>query len=132
MRIFPISYTDLATQKYRMHANKSAQAEMISIVAERRLLTALTRDIPPTADRNNTIAEEVLAYSENNKEWLGPIIVVDYTCLMVTAYNRNTELRQTDDTFQVKSYFRTINMYLVDLQFNSGVGQRPVIIQLTT
>lgn len=47
---FPILNTDLPTQKDRINVIKAAQAEMNSIVAERRLLTALTRDIPPAAD----------------------------------------------------------------------------------
>lgn len=60
---YPILNTELPTHKDRMNAIKRAQAEMNSNVAERCLMTALTRDIPPAADLNYKIGEEMLVYN---------------------------------------------------------------------
>lgn len=64
---FPILNTNLPMQKDRMAMIKETQAEMNCSIAERRVLTALTRDIPPAADRTYNIGEEVLVYSEEEK-----------------------------------------------------------------
>lgn len=128
--IFSILNTDLPTQKDRMHAIKTDQAELNSIVAERRLLTAITRDIPPAADLNYRIGEEIMFYNEDKTEWIGQLIVLDCTCIMETSCNPSTRLRQTYSAFQVKHYFRTINTNLVHLLFNSENGPPPFNIQL--
>ena len=84
---FPILNTKLPKQRERMDMIKKAQAEMNTIVAERRVLAALTRDIPPAADRTYKLGEEVLVYSELNKRWEGPFIIVDCTGRQVTIAN---------------------------------------------
>ena len=60
---YPILNTDLPNQKERMEAIKLAQSEMNSIIAERRVLAALTKKIPPAADRQYNWAEELLILS---------------------------------------------------------------------
>ena len=60
--------TDLPTQKDRMNAIKSAQAEMNSIIAECRIMTALKSDMPPAADRTYKLGEEALVYNEDKTE----------------------------------------------------------------
>ena len=64
---FPIISTDFPSQKERMEALSKAQMEMNSIVAERRVLAALTRNIPPAGKYTYILGEEVLVYSESNK-----------------------------------------------------------------
>ena len=54
----------------------SAQIEMNAIVAERRIQAALTRQIRPASDRTYQLGDEVLVFSEQDKTWLGPFIVM--------------------------------------------------------
>ena len=89
-----------------MNAIKTAQAEMNSIIAERGVLAALTRDIPPAADRTDKIGEEVLVFSEKDKHWLGPFIVMDCTGRLVTVRTMDRKQRQQFHAFQVKPYHR--------------------------
>lgn len=49
--VFPIVKTNLPQQLERMDIIKKSQAEINIIIAERRFLAALTRYIPPAADR---------------------------------------------------------------------------------
>ncbi len=105
---YPILNTDLPNQKERMEAIKLAQAEMNSIIAERRVLAALTKKIPPAADRQYNLGEEVLIYDEKVKEWVGPAIVVDCTGRMVTVRSKDGKLRQTYNAFQVKPYYKDL------------------------
>ena len=106
---FPILNSNLPNQKERLEIIKIAQAEMNSIVAERRVLAALTRDIPPAADRTYKIGEEVLIYSEKEKKWLGPFIVVDCTGRLVTVRSLDGKSRQAFNAFQVKPYYKDTN-----------------------
>lgn len=48
---FPIQNTILHSQTERMQTIKRAQLEMINIIADRRVLAALTRHIPPLAGK---------------------------------------------------------------------------------
>lgn len=48
---FPIISTDIPTQTESKGILAAVKAEMNAIIAERNILTALTRNIPPTADR---------------------------------------------------------------------------------
>ena len=61
---------------------------MNTIIAERKVLAALTRDNPPAADRVYNLGEEVLVYSEKEKDWKGPFIVVECTGITVTIRNK--------------------------------------------
>lgn len=47
----PVHNTDLTNQRERMTKTSKAQAEKNIIIAERRVLAALNRSIPPVADR---------------------------------------------------------------------------------
>ncbi len=103
---FPILNSDLPNQKERLAIIQMAQAEMNSIVAERRVLAALTRDIPPAADRTYKIGEDVLVYSEKDKKWLGPFIVVDATGRLITVQSQDRSTRQQFNATQVKPFYR--------------------------
>lgn len=48
-----------------------------SIVAERRIPTASTKDTPPDTDYTYISGEEELDFFEKENSWLAPIIVVD-------------------------------------------------------
>ena len=62
---FPIINSELPTQKERMEALASAQMEMNSIIAERRISAALQRNIPRSAGQVLEVGDEVLVYREN-------------------------------------------------------------------
>lgn len=64
---FSILNSELPAQKERIDKIKIAQAEMNYVVTKRRLLTALTRDIPHTVYRTYNLGEEVLVYSKRSK-----------------------------------------------------------------
>lgn len=49
-----------------------AQVEMNKILAERRILAALTRSIPAATDVVYRVGQEVLVYQERSREWIGP------------------------------------------------------------
>ena len=104
---------------------------MNSSIAERRIMTALTRDIPPAADRTYKLGEEVLVYNEYKKEWLGPLIVVDSTGRMITAYNPQTKLRQPYNTHQVKPFYRDINNNMKELKSKNDHGPPPYTLHIT-
>ncbi len=106
---FPILNSDLPEQKERLEMIKTAQAEMNSIVAERRVLAAVTRDVPPATDRTYKLGEDVLVYSEKEKEWLGPFIVVDVTGRLVTVQSENGQSRQQFSTSQIKPFYQEYN-----------------------
>lgn len=70
---FPVLSTDLAAQKIRMEGLNFVQAELNLIVAERRVLEILTKNVPPAADRKCETGEKVFVYSEMKKSGLVPI-----------------------------------------------------------
>lgn len=76
-----------------------AQAEMNAIMAERKIMTALTGDIPLAANCIYKIEEEVLVYSENEKKWTGKLLVVDITGRMITLQTTDRTRCQTFDAF---------------------------------
>lgn len=51
-----------------MEALKTVQADINAIVAEKRVLTALTRKLLPAVDRVYKSGEQVLVYSEQKKK----------------------------------------------------------------
>lgn len=67
----PIDSTVLPIQKERMDYLAIAQAEVNSIVAKRRIFSALPRDIPPAADRISLVGEEVSVFPEGRKHRSG-------------------------------------------------------------
>lgn len=58
--ISPIISTLLPNQKEKMEALAAPQAETNSVIAERKIMTALTRDIPSAADRHYDMGDVVL------------------------------------------------------------------------
>ena len=80
---------------------------MNSIDAERSVLAALTRDIPPAADRNYKLGDEVLVHSEKEKKWICPYIVVDSTGRQVNIRNTDGSNRNVFNEFQTEPYYRT-------------------------
>lgn len=52
---------------------------MIAIIAERKIMTTKTKIIPPASNRIYNVGEEILVYSDNEKKWVGPVIIVDIT-----------------------------------------------------
>lgn len=51
---------------------ETSQAEMDTIVAERKLRASLNRNVPPASYRIYKLQEPVLVYNQNNKRWEGP------------------------------------------------------------
>jgi len=102
---FPIISYDIPSQKDRMDALATLQKEMNAIIAERRVLTALNRDIPPAADRVYSLGEKVLVYSEKEKEWVGTYTVVHINGRMITVQNDTKKTRHLYNAFQLKPYY---------------------------
>lgn len=73
---------------------KTAQAEMNPIVNERRVLTALTRKMPPATDRTYKLGQNVLAYSELKKEWPEHSIVVESIERMIDVFILSENMRK--------------------------------------
>ena len=82
---FPIINTNLPSQKERMAIISTAQMQMNAIVIERRVATALSRNIPPASDRNSNLGDEVLVVSEQQKQWKGPFMVIHTHGRMITV-----------------------------------------------
>ena len=71
-----------------MRLQKSASVEMNAIMAERRIQAALIRQIPPAAHRTYQLGDEVLVFSEQDKNWLGTFIVMHPQGRMINIQNR--------------------------------------------
>lgn len=56
---FPILILELQTQKERMDTIESSQAEMNTIFAEPKILSALNRNVAPCADQADKLEENV-------------------------------------------------------------------------
>ena len=70
--IFPILNTNLPQQQERMKALITARQEMNSIIAERRVTTALQKSFPSSIDRVYKKGDEILVFREKTKRWTGP------------------------------------------------------------
>lgn len=68
---FPTLSMNIPNQRERIGILKTAQAEIISFVAEQCFLQVLTRNIPPVSDQKHRDGSKVLVYSETKKECLG-------------------------------------------------------------
>jgi hypothetical protein len=105
---FPILSTDLPEQKERMRVITAAQAEYNTIVAERRLLSALQSRVPAAADRIYQVGEEVLVWRERPNSWTGPLIIRNMEEKIVTVYDPATQYSCRFNTAQVKPYVRDL------------------------
>lgn len=65
-------------------------------------MKALSLHITHAADRTFKIGEEILVYRKHKKQWIGPMIDVNGTGKIFTAYNQETKLRHKYISFQVK------------------------------
>lgn len=82
---------------------------MNATVAERRVLRAPTGKIPPAANGTYELGQEVLVHSEQNKEWLGPVIVFNSNARLVIVCTINENIRKTFRPFQTKLYYPCYN-----------------------
>lgn len=57
-----------------MNIFAAAQVEFSAIFLGKRIMTATTRNIPPTADNDYKLVKEVLVYRENEKKSPRPLI----------------------------------------------------------
>lgn len=76
-------YGTLYTEK-RMGVLAAAKAEVNAVIAERKIMAAPKRDIPPTADRLYKMEENVIVYSKK-KKGIAPLIVVDVFGRMINV-----------------------------------------------
>ena len=99
---FPIISSDIPTQKERMLAPSRAQMEMNAVVAQRRILAALTRSIPAATDLVLEIGQEILVYQERSKEWIGPATITGIREKIVDVKSNDGQWHKTMNMQQVK------------------------------
>lgn len=119
---FPSLSTDLPAQEGRMKAIKIAQAKMNLSVAERLVVEARTKNIPPAFNRTYQWGKEVLVYSEQNKEKLGPFTVVYRKKRMITVQNQDQSIHELFNAFQVKLFDHKYEQNLYQLKFSEPIG----------
>jgi hypothetical protein len=98
----PVMSTDLPTQKERMDVLATANSEMNSIIAERRIQTALQKAIPAASLNTFDIGDEVLVYREKTDLWEGPYKISALDDKIVTISIKNEAKRFS--IHQVKKY----------------------------
>ena len=74
---FPVSTIDLPNQVDRMNALKSARAEMETIACELKLAQALRSKLPPAADYQLSVGDQVLVKREKIAAAQGPFPIVE-------------------------------------------------------
>lgn len=104
----PIISHDLPNQEKRVKIMVEAQMEMNAIVAEKRISTALSKNVPAAADRNYHPGEEVLVYRKKEKEWVGPFTVISFDEKLGTMENPEKSYRGTFNVQEVEKYFRDL------------------------
>lgn len=82
----PIFSTNIPTQKERLSFLAAASAEVNAVIAERKITTALTRKIPPAADRVYKLGEKALVYYGNEK------IDCSYDCSICNKKNDSSPI----------------------------------------
>lgn len=80
---------------------------------------ALSRNIPPAADRTYRLGKEVLVYLETKKQWLGPFEVVHVQETIITVQNKEISVGKTFDVHQVKPYFCNLQDNFQDFKFSN-------------
>lgn len=119
IRTSRLNDTDNTTQKVRMEILVVAQAEMNAIIAERKIITLLTRNIFRETKGVCKLGEEVLDFSEKEKKQIVPMISVAVTGRIITILSLEGTKIQTFKAFKTKSYYRTVNLNLNCFQTNS-------------
>jgi hypothetical protein len=89
----PVMSTDLPTQKDRMDVLATANLELDSIIAERRIQTALQKAIPAASINTFDIGDEVLVYREKTDLWEGPYKISALDDKIVTISIKNETKR---------------------------------------
>ena len=79
---------------------------MDAVVAERRILAALTRSIPAATDLVLEIGQEVLLYKERSKAWIGPAPITGIREKIVHVKGNDGQWHKTMNMQQVKPYVR--------------------------
>ena len=65
---FTIISTEIPSHRERMQIISTAQMEMNAIMAEQRVLATLNRNIPPASHRLYNLGDEILVFSEQEKQ----------------------------------------------------------------
>lgn len=103
---------------------------MKAIIEERKVVIALTRNIPPAADTVYKLWLEVLVNFEKDKKLIFPLILVDVTGRMTRIRSLEGTKRKTFKAIQIKQHYRSRNF---NLQCSQKMSFRspPVQIHLT-
>ena len=101
---FPIIASELPKQEERMKVLAEARAEYEAIVAELRITAAMKHAVPEAASRVYAEGDKVLVFRERDKEWCGPLTVVDTADKIVTVKS-DTGSPQQFNKVNVKPYF---------------------------
>lgn len=89
-----------------MKALATAQMEMNSIIAERRILMALKKNIPSSSDHVYSIGEEILIYREKPNKWVGPFRITSVNDKLVSIYGEKSKRTHTFNKQDIKPYNR--------------------------
>lgn len=104
---FPILCSEFPTQRERMKILSEARIEMNTTIAEKRIATALQKNVTSAADRVYMFGDEVLVYEEKEKKWIGPYIVKKVNHKIATISNGS--YTQKFNVQQLKPYYRILS-----------------------
>jgi transposase InsO family protein len=102
---FPMLSTDLPNQKERMAAISLAKMEMNSIIAERRVNTALRKNAPSSVDYVFAVDDEVLVFRERTNSWTGPFKILKVNDKILTVQSMDKMYQSDFNVQQVKPYY---------------------------
>lgn len=92
-----------------MVALAAAKIESNLVIADRCLLTALTKYITPAADMAYSLCKEVLVFSEFKNAWIGPFNVFHAIFQVITIKSQDGSKIQTFNSFQFKSLYKPVH-----------------------
>lgn len=96
---FSVKITHILTQNKQQKFLAAAQDEMNAIIAEIKIIIALPTHIPLAVSGVHEMGEDVLVYSENEKEWVRSILVVYVTVTLITIQTPDGTRRQIFNAF---------------------------------
>lgn len=114
----PILNSDLAEERERWESIKTAQAEMNAIIAERRTLEALTRNISPLRTGSIKWARKFLS-TQNQKEINWTNLGNEVDGRMITVKNDNGSLCKTYKAYQFKPFCKEFSQNFHILKSNN-------------
>lgn len=82
-----------------------AQAEMNASIAERKIATALTKNLLPAANSFYRLEKELFVCSGKGNKWIGSLIVVYVIQIMITIQSFEGTIRKTYNAFQIKPFY---------------------------